>query len=91
MVLAVVEMTLAVAIMAHGSTIMVRGEVIMVTAAMAMVHVMAIMALDEIKEDRFLQVFGPLTDGILIKADNNCLRTACREKLNLDIIGTAFN
>ena len=67
MVLAVAEMTRAVAIMAHGAAIMASAEEIMVTAAVAIVHVVAIMALDEIKEDRFLQVFGMFTGGILIK------------------------
>ena len=48
-----------------------------------LVHVLAIMALGIIKLDRIKQVFGMLMDGILIKTDNYCLRSACVEKLNV--------
>ena len=41
-------------------------EVILVTAVVVMVHVLAIMALDIIKGDRFQQVFGMLMEYLYI-------------------------
>ena len=42
--------------MVYGITIMGNADVIIVTAMVVMVHALAIMALDVIKRDRFLQV-----------------------------------
>ena len=67
MVLEVAVMARAVTVMDPRAAIMVRAEVKMVSAGVVMVHVVAIMALDEVKEDRLLQGFGMLTAGILIK------------------------
>ena len=58
-------------------------KVILVTVVVVMVHVLAIMALDIIKGNRFQQVFGMLMDGILIKTDNYCLGSAGVQKLNV--------
>ena len=60
-------MATEVVTMLHVMTVMGRKGAIMVIGAVVMVYAAAIMALDAVRGDRSLQVFGTLMGGILIK------------------------